>query len=115
MAAILAEMAEEGVEPDAKETALLDAARQLVNRMAALEEVIATDGEIIASPSGVVKIHPAVSEHRQLAATLPKVLVGIVVGETVAGKDPVKQRAANQRWANRDRRLAAIERQAADG
>jgi hypothetical protein len=56
---------------------------------------------------------PAVTEHRQVAATLPKVLAGVVVGDSATGplKNPAKQRAANIRWANRDRiREAQIRR-----
>ncbi len=102
---IRAEMAAEGVEPDAKEIALLDTARQLVDRMDALERIIGTDGEMIVTPTGQLRVHPAVTEHRQIAATLPKVLAGIVVGDTAtgAGKDPAKVRAARTRWNNRDR------------
>lgn len=110
VAAILAEMTDAGVEPDAKETALLDAGRQLVDRMAALEAIIARDGELLTSQAGVVRVHPAVAEHRQVAATLPKVLAGIVVGDSAVAKNPAKVRAAQVRWANRDRNL---ERQAA--
>jgi hypothetical protein len=106
--AILAEMTEAGVEPDAKERALLDTARQLVDRLDALERIIARDGEILTSPAGAVRVHPAVAEHRQQAATLPKVLSGIVVGDSSGiGKNPAKVRAAQVRWANRDRRRAA--------
>ncbi len=48
-----------------------------------------------------------------MAATLPKVLAGTVVGDSATGpvKHPAKQRAANVRWANRDRiREAQIRR-----
>lgn len=110
--ALVAEMAEVGVEPDAKEKSLLEAAKQLVDRLDALERIIAADGEMVTSPTGHVKLHPAVSEHRQLAATLPKVLVGIVVGDSLSGvgKNPAKVRAAQARWAARDRKVAAQER-----
>jgi hypothetical protein len=113
IAAITAEMADEGVTPTAMENALLRTAGQLVNRLAALEAVVERDGEILVSKTGVTRVHPAISEHRQVAATLPKVLAGIVVGDSATGpaKNPVKQRAANQRWANRDRiREAQIRR-----
>jgi hypothetical protein len=105
IAAIVAEMAEEGVQPTAMEDALLRTAGRLVDRLAALEAAVERDGEILVSKTGVTRVHPAVSEHRQVAATLPKVLAGIVVGDSVAGivKNPAKVRAANRRWANRDR------------
>jgi hypothetical protein len=105
IAAIVAEMAEEGVQPTAMEDALLRTAGQLVDRLAALEAAVERDGEILVSKTGVTRVHPAVSEHRQVAATLPKVLAGIVVGDSATGpvRNVVKQRAANRRWANRDR------------
>lgn len=100
---IVAEMQEAGVAPDAKESALLTTARQLVDRLDALEQVLERDGLLLTSSTGVVRVHPAVAEHRQLAATLPKVLVAIVVGDSSAGRNPVKQRAAQVRWNRRDR------------
>ena len=71
---ILAEMTEAGVQPDAKEVALLATARQLVDHLDALEQVIAKDGALLTSSTGVVRVHPAVVEHRQIAATVPRVL-----------------------------------------
>jgi hypothetical protein len=98
VAAILAEMTEAGVEPDAKERALLVTARQIVDRLDALEAIIARDGEMLTSATGIVRVHPAVPEHRQQAVSLPKVLSGIVVGDSSAGKNPTKQAAAQTRW-----------------
>ena len=98
VAAILAEMAEVGCEPDSKETVLLDTARKLVDRLDALERVIVREGLMLCSPAGVVKVHPAAVEHRQLAANLARVLSNVVIGDSSAGKSPVKQRAAQTRW-----------------
>lgn len=104
VAEILAEMTQAGVEPDAKEQALLVTARQLVDRLDALEAIIARDGEMLTSKTGVVRVHPAVPEHRQLAVSLPKVLSGIVIGDSMSGaqKNPAKVRAAQARWTKRD-------------
>jgi hypothetical protein len=98
VAAILAEMAEVGVEPDSKETVLLDTARKLLDRLTLLEAIVVKDGLMLTSPSGVVKVHPAAVEHRQLAANLARVLGNVVIGDSSAGKNPVKQRAAQTRW-----------------
>jgi len=109
VAAIVAEMAEADAQPDAKEATLLETARQLVDRLDALERAIARDGELLTSKTGVMRVHPAVSEHRQLAATLPKVLVGIVIDPSPnARKDPTKQRAANARWDRIARQREAV-------
>jgi len=106
--AILAEMTEEGVARDAKESALLATARQIVDRLHAPRRILARDGETLTSPAGAVRVHPAVAEHRQQAATLPKVLSGIVgVDSCGIGKNPAKVRAAQVRWSNRDRRREA--------
>ena len=104
VAEILAEMTEAGVQPDAKEVALLATARQLVDHLDALERAIAKDGALLTSSTGVVRVHPAVVEHRQLAATVPRVLAAIIVGDSTAGagKHPAKVRAARARWDRRD-------------
>jgi hypothetical protein len=101
VAAIVAEMKEEGVEPDSKETQLLATASKIVNHLTALEKLIETDGEML-DVGGVKKLHPALSEHRQTAISLTKVLQAIVIGDTQSGsvKNPQKVKAANVRWAN---------------
>ena len=98
VAAILAEMAEVGVEPDSKEQVLLDTARKLLDRLDALERIVAKDGLMLTSVAGVVKVNPAAVEHRQLAANLARVLSNVVIGDSSSGKSPVKQRAAQTRW-----------------
>ena len=104
VANIIKEMRKAGVQPDPKEKALLAAACSIVDRLSALESLIVRDGELITAPNGTTRVHPAVSEYRQYAATLPKVLAGIVIGDSTSGvvKDPVKQKAANARWSRRD-------------
>ena len=104
---IVAEMTAAGVQPDAKETALLATACSIVNRLDALETIINREGEITMTASGITRAHPALSEFRQYAVALPKVLSGIVIGDSMTGgqKNPVKQRAANARWQLRDAQL----------
>lgn len=108
VAAVLSEMKADGLQPDARELAMLDAARELRDRMTRLEALVDEDGERSISESGIVRLHPAVAEHRQAAVALTKVLSAVVIGETSGGvkKDPVKQRAAHARW-DRARREAA--------
>lgn len=105
VADIIEEMRDAGVQPDAKESALLSTASTIVDRLAALQALIARDGELLTSENGSVRVHPAIAEYRQYAATLPKVLAGIVIGDSASGtlKNPVKQRAAAVRWSARDR------------
>jgi hypothetical protein len=104
VAEILAEMEAAGVVPDAKEEALLATACQIVDRLDALERIIERDGELVVGAGGLMRVHPAIPEHRQLAVSLPKVLAGIVVGDSTSGaaKNPDKVRAARVRWDRRD-------------
>ena len=101
VAAVRAEMADVGLEPTATEETLLATAAVLVDRMAVLEARVAADGEVLVSKTGVIRVHPAATEHRQLAATLPKVLSGVVVGDSTSGKNPSKVAAARSRWDSR--------------
>jgi len=103
---IMAELTEDGVQLDAKEKALLVTARQLVDRMDALEAIVARDGLMVTTEAGV-KLHPAAVEHRLCATTLPRILAGIGAGDTTAGaKNPTKQRAAASRWASHNQQKA---------
>jgi hypothetical protein len=100
---IMAELIEDGVQLDAKESALLATARTLVDRMGALEAIVARDGLMVTTDAGV-KLNPAAVEHRLCATTLPRILGGIGAGDTSGGaKNPTKQRAATARWASHNR------------
>jgi hypothetical protein len=94
---ILEQMGEDGLEPDGRDAALLDAAATLADRMADLQAMIAKDGKSTTSATGIVRLHPAIAEHRQHAVSLAKVLSGISLHVTSA-KSPAKQRAAQTRW-----------------
>jgi hypothetical protein len=95
-------------DPTAAEEELLRLAHELTDRLDTLERIVATDGEMLTSPSGVVRIHPAAVEHRQLALVIARVLGGVVVGDSAGAgsKNPVKQRAAAVRWANHHKQQA---------
>lgn len=110
VAAVLKEMRADGLVPDARELAMLEAARELRDRMTRLQDLVATDGERATSESGIVRLHPAIAEHRQAAVALTKVLSAVVIAETsgtTPKKDPTKQRAANARWDRARRQEAA--------
>ena len=96
---LLAELAEDGLEPDAREVALLVAAGELRDRMDRLEAMIAADGERRVTSTGTVQLHPAVAELRQHAVALSRVLAGVSMVDTGAGKSARHQRAALMRWA----------------
>ncbi|MGZ4532625.1 MAG: hypothetical protein ACXVXP_09770 [Mycobacteriaceae bacterium] len=109
VADILAEMTAAHVIPDSKESELLEAARTMVDRMAQLDSIVTSDGPILVSATGTQRTHPALSEYRLMAVSLPKVLAGIVIGDTSTGvpKDVAKQPAVNARWSRRDQLRAA--------
>lgn len=107
VAAIEADMAEAGVEPDAIERTLLDAAARLADRIAELEAIVAVDGLIVTTPTGQIKTHPAAVESRACSIALPRVLSGITVGDSTAGKNPAKVRAAETRWRGHNAAKAA--------
>jgi hypothetical protein len=99
VAAILAQLAEDGLEPDARDAALLQTAARLADRMAGLELMIASDGERSVSETGIVRLHPGIAEYRNHSIALAKVLQAVALSETVGvAKDPAKVRAAETRW-----------------
>lgn len=96
VARIRAEMAEEGLEPDARESELLVLAADLQDRVHELEAAIDEAGLTSTSKGGLVRLHPAVAEARQTRAALARVLAGIQMRDEV--KNPAKQKAADTRW-----------------
>lgn len=96
VARIRAEMAEEGLEPDAREAEMLVLAADLQDRVLELEGSIGDDGLTSMSKGGIVRLHPAVAEVRQTRAALARVLAGIQMRDEV--KNPAKQKAADTRW-----------------
>ncbi|OPZ56440.1 MAG: hypothetical protein BWY91_00365 [bacterium ADurb.BinA028] len=94
---VLAQLAEDDLEPDARDRALLDTAARLADRMAQLRDLVAEDGERSVSESGIVRLHPGIAEHRNHAVSLAKVLAGISLRNDSA-KNPAKVHAAETRW-----------------
>jgi hypothetical protein len=107
VARITAEMRENGLEPDAKETELLAVAEGLQNRLADLERDIEEDGRSMVLTSGRIVMNPAVAESRMTRTSLATVLTKISMSEAPA-KDPVKQAASRTRW--REHNLAKAQR-----
>lgn len=99
VAAVTAQLTADGLEPDARDQALLDTAARLADRMSELQRLVAEDGERSISTTGIVRLHPGIAEYRQHAVALAKVLASIALVETTgARKDPDKVRAAQTRW-----------------
>lgn len=99
VARLRAEMAAEGLEPDAREVELLSIAEDLQNRVSDLERAVALEGMTSLSDSGVIRLHPAVGEARQTRLALARVLRGVQVQRDA--KDKQKQAAARVRWDRR--------------
>ncbi|WP_280246351.1 hypothetical protein [Nocardia abscessus] len=94
--AIVSDLNDAGLEPDSRDSALLDTAKRLRDRMEELETMVSEDGERTVSATGMVRLHPGIAEARQHAVALAAVLSKIALD--LSGKDPVKQRAAQSRW-----------------
>lgn len=97
VAAIVAEMKSNGLEPDSREEELLNVARRLADRLQVLDQLVARDGVSRTLKDGTVRLHPGLAESRQIEAVLTRALAGIQLEES--HKNPTKQRAANARWS----------------
>jgi hypothetical protein len=113
VAAIRAEMAENGLEPDSREEGLLASAARSRDRIAELEQAIAKDGLRRKAKDGRVSLHPAVAAIAQAEGVLARALSHIQLAPTT--KNPVKQRAAQSRWNRHNLAAAARHSEASDG
>jgi hypothetical protein len=113
VAAIRAEMAENGLEPDSREEGLLASAARSRNRIAELERAIATDGLRHKAKDGRVTLHPAVAAIAQAEGVLARALSHIQLAPTM--KNPVKQKAAQSRWNRHNLAAAARYSEVSDG
>lgn len=103
---ILGDMRANGLEPDGREVELLDLARRLADRLAALERSIEADGLSSRLESGRIVANPLVAEARQTASAMARVLAGVQMSDT--SKDAVKQAAAQARWRAHNAAKAAV-------
>ncbi len=112
MARLRAELDAQGLEPDAREEGLLLQIRQVADEIAELRDRIGAEGLTFkpATPGGPPRLHPAAAEIRGNRSLLGRLLQQISLEESV--RNPVKQKAANVRW--RQRQMAAA-RQAEGG
>ena len=62
---IVADLEEQGLEPDSKDTELLDVASDIVDRIAMLEAAVEADGLSTTLKDGRIVLHPAICEIRQ--------------------------------------------------
>ena len=94
---------------DERETTLLATCARQADDVAALEELIARDGLIVAGSNGQPRLNAAVSEVRQGRIALAKLLDTLALPDETSGK-PITtasrraQHAAQSRWATEGRR-----------
>jgi hypothetical protein len=102
VAAILADLEAEGLEPDARESALLERARQAANKIEALEAAVAASGlTYLDAKAGCVRPSPILAEIRSTTLVLARCLNGVQMDSERQGKDPVKSKAGQASWAAR--------------
>jgi hypothetical protein len=102
VAALVAEMSANDVEPDSKDDALLEGARRLRDRLEELQDAITVDGTMLESPSGIRRMNPCVAEARQHELALAAVLARLQL-TVEAPINRSKQKAAQARWAAKKR------------
>ncbi|MGO8849391.1 hypothetical protein [Mycobacterium sp.] len=107
VARLRAELDAKGLEPDAREEGLLLQIRQVADEIAELRDRIGAEGLTFkpATPGGPPRLHPAAAEIRGNRSLLGRLLQQISLEESV--RNPVKQKAANVRW--RQRQMAAAQ------
>ncbi|MEZ5115019.1 MAG: hypothetical protein R2737_02015 [Candidatus Nanopelagicales bacterium] len=100
--AVVADLDAAGLEPDSRESAVLEAACREADLLADLQAAVDRDGPVLTSPTGTVRTHPAVAELRQHRIALEKLLGSVqlpdadgVPRSTVSAK---KAAGVNRRW-----------------
>ena len=94
---IVADLEAQGLEPDSKDTELLDVASDIVDRIATLEAAVEADGLSTTLKDGRIVLHPAICEIRQQHLVLVRTL-RMIQTEPAGTKDPKKVRAAQEMW-----------------
>lgn len=109
-AAILADLAMQDLEPDARESALLARAATAADRIEALEAIVAAEGATFTNKAGVVCPSPLLAEIRLQDQVMMSALRGIKMDPptTPAGKNAAKSRAGQASWRARQARAMPI-------
>lgn len=98
VAALVADMADNDLMPDAKDTALIAHAGRLADRIGSLERAVAAEGEFVTSSTGVTRMHPAIPEIRSTVVAISQVLSKVQLSDAARPKDRKAQAAASARW-----------------
>ncbi|MGO8967872.1 MAG: hypothetical protein ACLQGN_30865 [Mycobacterium sp.] len=98
VAAVVADLREQHLAPDARETELLDRARAAADRIAELEKIVAVEGMTFTDKHGTVRPSPLLSEIRSTTLVLTRCLGGIQMSAGTAAKNPIKVRAGQASW-----------------
>jgi hypothetical protein len=103
LAEILADLDAEGLEPDARESALLERAHQVADKIEALEVGVAKAGLTFVGKDGVTRPSPILAELRSSSLVPARCFNGIQMdaGRQGKGKDPIKSKAGKASWAAR--------------
>jgi P27 family predicted phage terminase small subunit len=105
---VLSDVAE-GWELDARDVAYLEKACRCADELASLEANIDADGTMVEGSKGQVRVHPAISEARQLRVTLLRLLGAIELSDpsnperSATAAQQRGRHAARARWERRER------------
>lgn len=97
---LLKDLADQDLEPDARDSALIEQAAAVADQVAILEAAMARSGVTTTDKDGQVRPSPLSAELRQQRHLLARLLSGVVL-ELPAGKDAKAARAGRASWAAR--------------
>jgi hypothetical protein len=100
-AAILADLADNEVAPDSRETELLARASAAADRIELLEAAVAKAGLTYVDKDGIARPSPLLAEIRSTTLVMARCLSGIQMEAGKAAKNPAKVRAGQASWAAR--------------
>jgi hypothetical protein len=108
VAAVLADLAEQHLAPDARETELLERARVAADRIEVLEKIVAAEGMTYRDKLGTARPSPLLAEIRLTTLVLTRCLGGLQMSAGTTNKNPVKARAGQASWRARSARDAGL-------